>query len=83
MSMEASPLQAHFDGDRILLDEPFEMEPHTRLIVMVLPKQQADDDERRDWLALSRKGLQGAYAEDEPEYSLDLLKEVNPDYAGG
>lgn len=80
--MEAVILQAHFDGDRILLDEPFDLEPDTRLIVTVVPKQQADDGERRDWLLLSQRGLQGAYAEDEPEYPLHLLKEVNPDYAG-
>ncbi len=32
------------------------------------------------WAATS---LAGAYAEDEPEYSLDLIKEPNPDYVAG
>ena len=80
--MGAITLQAHFDGERILLDEPFELEPDARLIVTVLPKQQTEDD-RREWLSLSQAGLQHAYAEDEPEYSLNSLKEANPDYDRG
>ena len=79
--METINLPAHFDGSRIQLDEPFEMEPDTRLVVTVLPKQQ--DDERRDWQLLSQQGLQGAYEDEEPDYSLALLKEVNPDYDRG
>lgn len=38
------------------------------------------EDERRDWLLFSRQGLARAYGEDEPEYTLDMLQEVNPDY---
>lgn len=38
--MNAITLPAHFDGSQIQLDEPFEMEPDTKLIVTVLPKQQ-------------------------------------------
>ena len=80
-TMETITLPAHFDGSRIQLDEPFEMEPDTRLVVTVLPKQQGD--ERWDWHSLSQQGLQGAYGEEEPDYSLALLKEVNPDYDRG
>ena len=80
-TMETITLPAHFDGSRIQLDEPFEMEPDTRLVVTVLPKQQGD--ERRDWHSLSQQGLQGAYGVEEPDYSLALLKEVNPDYDRG
>jgi len=35
-----------------------------------------------EWAGLSLKGLAGAYGEDEPEYSLSLLREPNPDYEG-
>lgn len=80
--METITLPAHFDGSQIRLDEPFEMEPDTKLMVTVLPKQQ-EDGERRDWRLLSQMGLQGAYGEDEPEYSLAMLKEANPDYDRG
>jgi len=81
-TMETTTLPAHFDGNRIQLDEPFEMEPDTKLTVTILPKQQ-DDDGRQDWHFLSRQALQGAYGEEEPEYSLTRLKAVNPDYDRG
>lgn len=81
-TIETINLPAHFDGSQIQLDEPFEMEPDTRLMVTVLPKQEGDA-ERQDWRFLSRQGLQGAYGEEEPDYPLALLKEVNPDYDRG
>lgn len=68
---------AHFDGERILLDEPIELASNTRLIVTVLPGL---DDEHDEWLHLSAQRLQDAYGEDEPEYSLNLVKEMNPEY---
>ncbi len=72
-------LPAHFDGEQIRLDEPFDLKPHTKLIVTVLPDQEPDD-EYEEWLLLSRQRLEEGYAENEPEYSSDLIKEVNPDY---
>ncbi len=30
--MSSSSIRAHFDGKRILLDEPIELEPNTRLL---------------------------------------------------
>lgn len=41
--MEAVTLPAHFDGEKILLDRPYELEPDTKLMVTVLPKTQDDD----------------------------------------
>jgi hypothetical protein len=38
--------------------------------------------EREEWLSLSRKRLEDAYETNEIEYSLDLIKEVNPEYEG-
>ena len=43
--MEIVTLQAHFDGKRILLDEPYELAPNTKLIVSVIQMQ---DEERED-----------------------------------
>jgi hypothetical protein len=77
--METKTLRAHFDGNQILLDEPFELEPNTELIVTVLPTA---DEERDDWTRLSLESLAQAYSDDEPEYSLDLIKEANPAYEG-
>lgn len=79
--METKTLRAHFDGNQILLDEPFELEPDAELIVTVLPK--TSDAERDDWAQLSLESLARAYSDDEPEYSLDLIKEANPAYEGG
>jgi hypothetical protein len=72
-------LPAHYDGERICLDEEFNLEPNSKLIVTVLPIDEADA-EHEDWLHLSGHTLEHAYGEDEPEYSSDLLKEVNPSY---
>ncbi|HEX8920665.1 MAG TPA: hypothetical protein VF766_04270 [Pyrinomonadaceae bacterium] len=74
-------LRAHFDGSQILLDEPYELEPDTKLIVTVLPKDNSHA-EHEAWRHLSMKKLEEAYSEDEPEYSLDLIKEANPEYEG-
>lgn len=55
--MDTISIPAHFDCDRILLDEPVELEPNTRLIVTVLPNHA----ERESWLRLSGKRLEDAY----------------------
>ncbi|MGH9763202.1 MAG: hypothetical protein ACREDR_35235 [Blastocatellia bacterium] len=78
--MEARTLRAHFDGNQILLDEPFELEPNTELLVTVLPKTL--DEEGEDWVKLSLESLERAYGDDEPEYSSDLIKEANLEYEG-
>ena len=66
-------IPAHFDGQQILLDEAVELEPNTKLLVTVLPK----DADVGVWRALSAKRLAEAYGEEEEEYSLDLIKEPN------
>jgi hypothetical protein len=73
-------IPAHFDGERILLDEPIELEPNTKLIVTVLGE---NDAEHESWLRLSGLGLETAYGTDEEEYSLDSIREANPEYDEG
>lgn len=75
--MDTISIPAHFDGERIVLDEPVELEPHTRLMITILPKQ---DSERESWLRLSGKRLEDAYDEKEEAYSLEAVIEANPDY---
>lgn len=72
--MQIVTLQAHFDGKQILLDEPYELAPNTKLVVVI----QLEDEERKEWTRFSLANLERAYSDDEPEYSLDLIKEVNP-----
>lgn len=77
--METISFSAHFDGKRILLDEPVELEPDTKLLVTILPKRDSENDA---WLRLAGGRLKEAYGEDEEEYSLDSIKEANPEYEG-
>jgi len=77
--MQIVTLQAHFDGKQILLDEPYELKPNTKLVINVI---QMRDEERADWTSFSLENLERAYADDEPEYSLNLIKEANPKYEG-
>jgi hypothetical protein len=76
--METVTLRAHFDGEQIRLDEPFELEPNTELIITVVPR--AADEERAAWTRLALANLARAYGDDEPEYSHDQIKETNPEY---
>lgn len=80
--MRQTILRAHFDGEQIRLDEPFELKPNTPLTVIVGDGDTLDS-ERADWWLLSSQRLAEAYGEDEPEYSLEMIKEPNPDYEGG
>jgi hypothetical protein len=45
----------------------------------VAEPKQPEDGECEDWTRLSQQALEQAYAEDEPDYSLDAIKEPNPD----
>lgn len=73
-------LRAHYDGKQIMLDEPYDLQPNTSLLVTIVQTAQAD---RHDWLSLSTQGLSNAYGEDEPNYSLNMIKEPNPEYEAG
>lgn len=75
--MENVTLQAHYDGRQVLFDEPVELLPNTRLLVTVL---QPSDAEEIEWQNFSAGNLARSYGDDEPEYSLSLIKEWNPDY---
>lgn len=39
-----------------------------------------EEDERKDWHHISAAGLPTAYGDNEPEYTLDMLKEPNVGY---
>ena len=74
-------LPAHFDGKKICLDEQFDLLPNAKLIVTILSELETDN-EHEDWLYLSEHRLIDAYGKNEPKYSSNFLKEVNPDYEG-
>ncbi|MGH9785255.1 MAG: hypothetical protein ACRD88_13820 [Terriglobia bacterium] len=79
--MNLQTIRAHFDGKQIRLDEPCQLAPDTKLLIVVVPSQPSDG-ESEDWMLLSHQALENAYGEQEPGYSLDAIKESNPDYAG-
>lgn len=76
--MPSITLNAHFDGQQIMLDEPFEIPSNAKLLVTVL---EDTDSERADWMAFSAVALARGYSDDEPEYAVSSLKELNPTYA--
>jgi hypothetical protein len=78
--MATTSIPAHFDGKSIILDEQFELKPNTKLLVTILPERPEEDDEHLEWLNFSIQGLSRACDPDEPEYSLDKIKEINPEY---
>ncbi len=68
-------LKAHFDGQHIVLDEPFELRPNAALSVTVLSSETSGlERDRAEWAALSTQSLARAYGEDEPEYTLADLR---------
>lgn len=72
-------LPAHFDGKQILLDAPYSLDPETKLLITILPKEDTED---AGWRRMSLQNFAAAYGAEEPEYTLDLIKEANPDYEG-
>jgi hypothetical protein len=72
-------IPAHFDGERIVLDEPVTLTPETKLLVTVLP---AADEDREEWVRLAMQHFADAFGDDEPEYSLNKIIEPNPEYEG-
>jgi hypothetical protein len=75
--VSAITLKAHFDGKQICLDEPYALQPDSKLIVTVLPGDSLTE-ERLAWLAVSQAGLARAYGDDEPDYSDAALRETPP-----
>ena len=63
-------LKAHFEGDSIRLDEPFDLPQGASVLVTVLsPLEQ----EREEWTQAALHSLARAYGDDEPEYTREDL----------
>ena len=81
--MKTITLSAKFDGEHIRLEEEFPLRKDARLLVTVLPEG-ADEERafRQFWRQLSAGSLTRAYGPNEPEYTLDMVREANPKYGG-
>lgn len=74
--MKTVTLSAHFNGDRIQLDEPFALPANASLLVTILPED-LPGQELQDWYALSKAGLARAYSDDDPDYPASLVRTPN------
>ena len=68
----------HFIGNLI---EKYEEQSTMRNWTESLDKEESRT-ERDAKLRIPPRGLAAAYSDDEPEYTLDMLTDVNPNYAG-
>jgi hypothetical protein len=73
-TMPAYTFKAHWDGQAVRLDEPFEIPPNSPLLVTVLSSA-TTDSLRQEWLAMTAANLAAAYGENEPDYSIADLKQ--------
>jgi len=80
--MPAISLKAHFDGQYIQLDEPFELPRDASLLVTVLSPSPLEQ-ERQAWFALSTARVAAAYGDAEPDYSDAVLTERRAKAATG
>ncbi len=79
-----SPARAIVKNGKIELLNPLSFPEGTQLLVTPIPSDsQLESIETMDeWSNLSLQGLNLAYDENEPEYTLEQIKEFNPDYEG-
>lgn len=78
--MQTVTLTARFDGQQILLDEPYQLEANTPLMITILPEPA---DEAAAWQQFALQNLARAYEADEVEYTVADLKEPNPEHRAG
>ena len=66
------------DPCHLKLEEPTQIPPGSKVLITI--EQAEGVSEEQGWYFLAAQALELAYDEDEPEYSLELVKEYNPDY---
>ena len=68
------------DPTHLELSKPIQV-PCGETVLVSLTEGAQDSPEHQDWLAVSAEGLQPAYADSEPEYTIEMVRESNPEYA--
>ena len=76
--MEHSIEAQVIDSRHLKLKKPIKIAPGSTVMITIEPAEGVAED--REWYLLSSQGLEEAYSEDEPEYSLDRIKVPNPEY---
>lgn len=74
--MRAIETTAFFDekGELKIKDLPKIKNQKVKLLILM------EETEQNEWYKLSEKSLSNAYDDNEPDYSLNMVKEPNPDY---
>ncbi len=74
--MQAIETTAKFNekGELEIDNLPFIKNQKVKLLILL------DESEMNEWHQFSGKHLSDAYGKGEPEYTLNMLKEPNPDY---
>ena len=72
-SLEATVI----DAQHLQLTQPISIPAGSTVLISLASPEES---ERQAWLPLSAQGLAAAYGDDEPDYSVRLVKEPNPDY---
>jgi len=67
------------DSKHLELAQPIDTTPGRKVVVTVIDPFQGDS-ERHEWLSLSSGTMATAYGDSEPEYSIGMIKEPNPEY---
>ena len=66
------------DSRHLKLKKPIKIAPGSKVMITIEPAEGVADD--REWYLLSSQGIEAAYGEDEPDYSLERIKVPNPEY---
>jgi hypothetical protein len=67
------------DATHLELTQPIDTPPGGKVVISVLDPVKGDK-ERDDWLSLSLGTIAAAYGDSEPEYTVNMIKEPNPEY---
>lgn len=73
-------IPAHFDGEHILLNAPFDLSRDSKIVVTIYDEDDAVELERREWQEFALYNFARFY-DDEPDIYSDIeIKEPNPSY---
>ena len=71
-SVEAQVIDSH----HLKLKKPIKIPPGSTVMITIEPAEGAAEEQ--EWYLLSSQGLEEAYCENEPDYSLERIKIPNP-----
>jgi hypothetical protein len=66
------------DSRHLKLKKPINIAPGSKVMITIGPAEGVSEEQ--EWYLLSSQGLEEAYGEAEPDYSLEKIKIPNPDY---